>query len=283
MDSLKDIAVKEGLENPIEIIQQFIEFELTVQEYATKALAIVVTDETQTELMADAREARLFLKGERVKMQKVHKALKVDIIKKGNTIDGIANHLKSLFVPAEKHLLAQENFIEIREAERLDVLYQERSGLLHELGVVFSLFDLRGMTQEVFDKLVADTKETNRLKQDEADRIEAERVATETAQAAETERLRLENIRLQTEATAQAEELSDLQKAKTVSDEKTEQAETVQKDVALSLYQQNQYVRRVLTKIQTSTKDDCDSCMTIRAMCTTAFQKLSGCLEDKTD
>ena len=64
-----------------EIKERFENFFLTANEWKEKAFEIVVTDVTQKDLMKQAREARLLLKGIRTDADKVRKALKEDSIK----------------------------------------------------------------------------------------------------------------------------------------------------------------------------------------------------------
>ncbi len=289
MSKLMEIVVKEGLDETSDIVREFMGCEVVAQEWATKAMTIVVTDEAQTEVMAKARRARLFLKDERVKMEKVRKELKADIVKQGRAIDGIARHLKSLIEPAEKHLLEQENFIKIREAQRLDDLHLERSAILLKLGVDIHLYDLREMAVDTFDSLVKSTKESNRLKQEEAERLKAERVAENKAAAEEAERAKLENIRLKEEAKVRDDELAKAQQEKAESDRRADNAEeskaqaaTEQKEAILSVSEQLLIARRAITNISQSTggpNHACDYCMDVDSIANKAIVQIGGWLE----
>lgn len=86
-------------------------------EWETKAKAIVVTDANQVAEMKMARVGRLFLREKRIAIEKTRKSLKEQALREGKAIDGIANILKALIVPIEKHLEKQEKYVEIKEAE----------------------------------------------------------------------------------------------------------------------------------------------------------------------
>jgi hypothetical protein len=89
------------------IIEKFSEFTTIATEWNEKANAILVTDETQTDLMKQAREGRLLLKAKRIEIEKTRKSLKEQSLNEGRLIDIIAKNLTSLVEPAEKHLELQ--------------------------------------------------------------------------------------------------------------------------------------------------------------------------------
>lgn len=181
------------------IYKYYQEFENIASEWESKAKEIIVTDESQTETMKQAREGRLFLKQTRVNVEKTRKELKEKSLRESQVIDGIAKALKDLITPIEEHLDRQEKFIEIKEQERKQKLYEERISILEPLEVNSSLYDLRNMSDDDFSKLVDSTKESIRLKKEEEIRLENERIAREKAEAEERERMRIENERLKKE------------------------------------------------------------------------------------
>ena len=56
------------------IKEKFQDFAEAVEEWSKKANEIVVTEETQKELMTEAREGRLLLKAKRIEVEKVRKS-----------------------------------------------------------------------------------------------------------------------------------------------------------------------------------------------------------------
>lgn len=167
---------------------------------------IVVTDEEQFDLMAEARSKRLKLKEIRVSVEKKRKELKEDSLRTGRAIDGVANLVKQEIEPAEKYLESQEKFAEIRQAERAAKLKAERIESLVKYTDDISLYDLDSITEEQFKNLLANLKAQHKAKIAEEKRIEEERVAKEKAEAEERERIRKENERLKAEAEAREAE-----------------------------------------------------------------------------
>ena len=152
------------------LLDQFSGYFKMAADWEKKARGILVTDISQKPDMQMARVGRLFLRGERIAIEKTRKALKEQALREGKAIDGIANVLKALIVPIEEYLEKQERFAEIKAAEERERLHNEA---------------LRKAEEE---RVAAEKK------------AEAERIAKEKAEAAERERIRKENERLQKEA-----------------------------------------------------------------------------------
>lgn len=117
-----ELVVKEsGLEETKAniILTKFQDYFKVAAEWEKRALTIVVTDESQTDLMELAKTGRKLLSNRRIEVENTRKALKEQSLREGKAIDGIANVLKGLITPIEEHLRKQENFIELkREAEK---------------------------------------------------------------------------------------------------------------------------------------------------------------------
>src|ERR1039457_5062030 len=90
------------------IFEQFAGFFHAAKEWEIKAREIVITDESETSKMKQAREARLALKDIRVNAEKVRVSLKEQSLREGKAIDGVANVIKALIVPIEEYLEKQE-------------------------------------------------------------------------------------------------------------------------------------------------------------------------------
>lgn len=172
----------------------------------TKALewskTIQVTDEKQTDLMKQAREGRLKLKNIRVEVEHTRKELKEQSLREGKAIDGMANIIKAMIVPAEEHLEKQEKFAENLAKERKARIAAERLNILLEITDVPSMYSYEDMDQTVFDNLVVELKNAKAAKLAAEKKAEADRIAAEKAAAAEQERIRKENAQLKAEAEA---------------------------------------------------------------------------------
>lgn len=190
---------------------------------------IVVTSETDTKGMQEAREQRLILKKARTTVENKRKELKADIVKQGKAIDGVARFVKEEIEPAEQYLELQEKFAEIKKAERAANLKAERIEKLMQYTNDLSVYNLDDMTEESFNTLLAQLKA---VAEAEAKRIADEAKAAEEARIAEEKRIAeqaKENERLKAEAEArekaerEAQEKRDAEeKARIEAEEKAE-------------------------------------------------------------
>lgn len=173
-------------------------------EEAGKILAeyqtIVVTEEDQFDLMAEARNKRLSLKNIRVDVEKKRKELKEDSLRTGRAIDSVAKFVKEIIEPAEKYLETQEKFAEIRQAERAAKVKAERIEKLMQYTSDLSLYNMDAITDEQFNTLLESLEYQHEIELAEQKRIEDEYIAKEKAEAEEQERVRAENAKLKKEA-----------------------------------------------------------------------------------
>ena len=162
------------------IREKFQDFTQAVEEWSEKANAIVVTDETQKELMTEAREGRLLLKAKRIEVEKTRKSLKEQSLSEGRLIDSVAKYLTGLIEPAEKHLELQEKFIEIQEQNNRIQLKAERTKLLEPYQDVIDpdSIQLDLITEEAFTTILNGAKFAQGNKKAEALRIEEEHKET---------------------------------------------------------------------------------------------------------
>lgn len=174
---------------------------------------IKVTDESQTDLMQQAREKRLALKKARTTVENNRKALKEDIVKQGRAIDSIARYVRETIEPAEEYLELQEKFAEIRAAERKAAIKAERIEKLSAYTDNLSIYNFDTMTDEAFKALHTELKQTHeaKLAREKSEREEAERLERE--RLAEQERIRKDNERLRAEAAAKEAEREKERKA----------------------------------------------------------------------
>jgi hypothetical protein len=184
------------------IIEKFSEFTSIATEWNEKANAIVVTDESQIDLMKQAREGRLLLKAKRIEIEKTRKSLKEQSLNEGRLIDSIAKTLTALVEPAEKHLELQERFAEIQDQKRKAELKAKRYELILPYAEVIDpeTLNLGLITEEAFAGILKYAKDTleAKLETERLAKIEQEEKAK--AEAEEREKLRLENEKLKAEA-----------------------------------------------------------------------------------
>jgi hypothetical protein len=194
------------------IIEKFSEFTTIATEWNEKANAIIVTDESQLELMQQAKEGRLLLKAKRIEIEKTRKSLKEQSLNEGRLIDSIAKSLTALVEPAEKHLELQERFAEIQEQKRKAELKAKRYELMLPYIEVLDpqTLQLDIITDEAFNGILQYAKTTLETKRQlEKEAIE-EQQRVEKAEAQERENLRLENDRLRLEAIENQKKINEL-------------------------------------------------------------------------
>jgi len=184
------------------IISKFKEYTEVVNEWSEKAMSIVVSDESQVEIMKEAREGRLLLKAKRCDIEKTRKKLKEQSLQEGRVIDAIAKHLTALIEPAEKHLELQDKYIEIQETLKRNNLSMERTKLLLPFKDIINIEALQlGIMSDIAFTSVLNTARNTYNNMIEA---EAQAKAEEEAQVkADTEAIeaqRIENVKLRAEA-----------------------------------------------------------------------------------
>jgi trichohyalin len=198
-----------------QLLESFVKHFQSAQVIAGEAKKIQVTDESQGEMMMQARKKRLELKQIRVEVEKTRVTLKEQIVREGKAIDGLANVIKALIVPVEEHLQTQEDFIKIRRELMLAKRSQERTTQLSTYEVMTEEFDLKNMSEEAYKQLLNSSKLAWEARQAEIKRQEEEAVAREKARVEEEKRLREENKKLQKEA-----ELNRIQEDKRIREER---------------------------------------------------------------
>lgn len=174
-------------QNPIgesrgqKILKQFETFFTQAAEWEKKVKDIVITDSSQTELMAQCREGRLILKKIRVEADHKRKELKEDSLREGRVIQGIYNVIENTIKPLEEHLLEQEQFVVRQEQKRIAELTEERKTLLepYKEFVPVGVGVLGAMEKEDFEKLLNGAKLQH---EDKIRREEEERIAREKAE-----------------------------------------------------------------------------------------------------
>jgi hypothetical protein len=187
----------------------FLDFEKQAGEWMTKAKTIKVTDAKQTDLMKDAKDARLALKGIRVSVEKKHTELKADALKYGQTLDKVKRTLVGYIEPIEEYLLEQEKFAEVQEEKRRKELFDKR---IIELKPYISeheakAFPLGDMKDEAFANLLNGNKLAKEAKENEAKAQQTLREEQQQRDEAERKRLAAENEKLRKEKEQQEAKL----------------------------------------------------------------------------
>lgn len=212
MNNELQLAINQsGLEkNKIDtLLSNFGDYFKKAKVIADKSKSIVVTDEQQSDLMQEARFARLELKNIRCDVENTRKELKEQSLREGKAIDGIANVIKALIIPVEEHLEKQEKFIEILEAKRKAERLTRRQEELSKYKSDISFYNLNDMSDEAFNKLLADSKASYEAQKEAERKAEEERIAREKKEAEEREKIRLENEKLRKEAEIREKKLAE--------------------------------------------------------------------------
>lgn len=209
-DALTTIIDGAGILDETKVIlhSAFDQFYQQVNEIKAKSNELIVTHESQTETMKQARELRLKLVKVRTQgINEKHKELKSDSLKYTQVLDKIKREATAEIESVESFLEAQEKFAENKEAERIAALKIERTEMLKTVCDNPEMFAAELMPQEAFDNLMnglrlAKEQKIEAERKDEEERIERERLEQE-----ERERIRIENERLKKEAEERESEI----------------------------------------------------------------------------
>ena len=171
-----EIRIGVSRKNPINIHSLLDVYLEEKRLWNKKAYEIEVTDESQVELMQQAREGRLLLKAKRVEIEKTRVRLKEQSLLEGRFIDSLAKRLKEIIEPAEKHLEIQEKYAETKEQLRKAKLKIDRLALLNPYLTVLDLdaFDLSTMSEVAFTTILNGAKVAFEDYQKEQEKIRLE-------------------------------------------------------------------------------------------------------------
>lgn len=160
----------------LSIHNKFKEYEDIANDWNKKAYEIEVTDESQVDLMKQAKEGRLLLKAKRVEIEKTRKRLKEQSLLEGRFIDSLAKRLFAIIEPAEEYLGIQERYAETKEQLRKAKLKIDRLALLNPYLSVLDLdsFDLSTMSDVAFTTILNGAKLSFEDYQKEQEKIRLE-------------------------------------------------------------------------------------------------------------
>lgn len=209
-------------ENADKLIEAFGAPFLEAGEILRTYETIVVTNESQVDLMKEAKQKRITLKNIRTGVEKKRKELKEDSLRTGRAIDSVAKYVKENIEPAEKYLELQERFAEIKKAERDAKIKSDRIEKLMQFTDNISMYNIDHIEDETFETLLSKVKKEYDDKiaaeKAESDRIEKERLAKE----ADDKRIREENEKLRQEAEKREAEIELQRKAEAEAEAKRE-------------------------------------------------------------
>jgi hypothetical protein len=196
------IAENNGLDkNKIDgLMNSFVDSFTEAKNISNEARKIVVTDESQTDLMFQARTARLSLKDIRVRVDKTRISLKEQSLREGRAIDGMANIIKALIVPVEEHLEKQEKYAEVKELERLEKRNNERILRLSPYVEDITVYNVKDMTDLAFNSLFDTCKKAHEATKKAQEEAEKKRIAEEKAEKERQIKIQKENDKLKKDA-----------------------------------------------------------------------------------
>lgn len=186
---------------------------------------IVVTDETQLDVMQEARDKRLILKNARTTVENKRKELKSDIVKQGRAIDTIARYVKEEIEPAEAYLKLQEKFVELKQAKEAAELKAQRAAELLKYTDDISIYNLDAMTQEQFSGIVNKLEAEQKAKQEAEAAAERQRLADIEAEQKRQAAIEAENAKLRAEA-EEREKAHQAEQARLAKEQAKKDAET---------------------------------------------------------
>lgn len=151
-----------------QVVSKFEQFAVDAAVWKEKVKGLVVTDVSQTDLMDQARTARLELRKIRTGADKIRKALKEDATKYNKAVQGVYNLIEQAIKPLEEHLLEQEEYAKRIEEERKAEIREERAKIASDYyQFVPANTDWAEMTQEDFDRQIENAKKLKELEEKE--------------------------------------------------------------------------------------------------------------------
>lgn len=208
MQDLEFIFEKEHISNEtgIEIRKGFVSFLDYVMKNKELADSIIVTDASQKEEMQKAHDIRLDLKRIRVDADKKRKEMKEESLRYGKAVQAVYNYIEEMITPIEKHLEAQEKFVEIQEANAKAELKAKREAEIAEYRDYFPFLNQLDIISEPEYKSACEMAIKRKADAEQQARdAEAFRLEQERQREENERKLREENARLRKENAEKAE------------------------------------------------------------------------------
>lgn len=233
MESLALELEKANIDQELAVTLQieFASFYTDVVVVQKEAMALIVTEESQTETMETAKNMRLALKKTRVNADKKRIKLKERSKREGDAIQLVGNMVRDLIIPLEVHLQLQEDFVKIKEAEKKGLLIASRGKELRGIGVAeqdIVCYNLGSMTEDAYCGILSTWTKTFETKRENERLAREEHTAWENKVRREQEATKLENAELKERLAGekkQAEKIRTLQKEKSDREAEAKQAE----------------------------------------------------------
>jgi len=204
-------------------------------QYRKEFLPLTIKGLDDVEGYEQVREARLFIKAERVNVEKKRVELKEDSLRYGRAVDTEAKRITEAILEVENHLIAEQKKIDDEKAHiKFEKEQREklpaRNALLAEVSAEISEAELLTLDDaafaEVLNLLMAKKLEQQRIEQEEKERalraeaeridaekkaieqqkLDAERDARHKAEVEEAARKAAEDARIQAEIDAKRKE-----------------------------------------------------------------------------
>lgn len=215
----KEMQAPEGVSKTL--IQKMSVFFKDADEQKAVIDAIVVTKPDQKAEMQQAREIRLQIKNKRIEARDIVKAEREKLknamadftlqdklwLKSFQMLEAVCDNLEGKCEEKEK-------FAERWEAEQKQLKYEDRVKKLFPYGTDPSIYNLVDMTDESFDRLLANEKLAYEARITAEEEAEAKRIAEAKAEADRQEAIRKENEALRAEAIKRDAEIAKERKAR---------------------------------------------------------------------
>lgn len=160
-----------------QMMQLFVPYFKRMDEVERK-ISILPAENPSKEDCEMAKAIRKALRDNRLDAERIKKQGKEAIILEGRLFDNLYNIIDNSSKPLEKRCEAIEKWHEIKEAERVEAVYQERKSLCDELEADTMFVNIRQMSDDQFNDYISTVK-TAIAARLEAARIESERIAAE--------------------------------------------------------------------------------------------------------
>jgi hypothetical protein len=195
----------------VENITELVKYSVTdeaLAQYRKEFLPLTVKGLDDQEGYEKVREARLFIKGERVNVEKKRVELKAQSLEYGRAVDAEAKRITTAIEEIEGHLMAEQKKIDDEKA-RIKFEKEQREKLPERIEKLVAI----GVTQEAVsaDELLKldDATFLELLNRLTAEKLEKQRIAqeeTERAQRAEAERIEAEKKAIEDKRLAEERE-----------------------------------------------------------------------------
>lgn len=191
------IEKKQAIEMVANLPQIIEERKVLEQQYSE----VIKMDIEDLETTKRARELRLLIRNNRTQgINAWHKTAKDYFLRGGQFVDAVKRRQVVINERMESNLEEIEKHAEIKEAERLKALQNERAAMLSAYVDDAQYRDLSGMDEDVWKAYFETKKKAWEDEQAAIKKAEEDRIAKEKAEAEERRRIAAENKRLKKEA-----------------------------------------------------------------------------------